>query len=211
MKKLTKEFMADIKSLVTEIESKSTGEIVPVILESSDSYPSAHFRWALLLSLVAPVLLYMAPLSIDDPIWFMASQSIAATLGLIIAFHPKLKRFMLTKNQMNEEVYQRALQAYFEHGVHTTKDRDGVLIFISNFEHRAHILADIGIAAKVDEQTWKAILNKALIDLKNRDLPKALTGMVRETGELLTRDFPRNSQENADIQQSELDDGVRTD
>tara|TARA_R110000868_G_scaffold25366_6_gene98883 strand:- start:5254 stop:5889 length:636 start_codon:yes stop_codon:yes gene_type:complete len=211
MKKLTKDFKDDIKNLITDFESRSTGEIVPVVLDTSDSYPSAHFRWALLLSLLAPVLLYLAPITVTDPIWFIAAQASFATLGLLISFHPKFKRFMLTKNQMNEEVYQRALQAYFEHGVHTTKDRDGILIFISNFERRAHILADTGIAAKVEAKVWQDILDKALIDLKSGNQAQALTTLVRETGELLTQQFPRNLSENAAIKQSELDDGVRTD
>lgn len=142
MKRINKQFKAEIQSLVSEYEKQSTGEIVPVILANSDSYPSAHFRWALLLSLLLPALLYMAPIPIQDPIWFLAIQAGGAVLGLLLAFNHKAKRMMLTKGQMNEEVHQRALQAYFEHGVHTTKDRDGVLVFMSLFERRAEIIAD---------------------------------------------------------------------
>lgn len=210
MKKISKQFKQDIESLVAEIETKTTGEIVPVVLERSDSYPSAHFRLAVVLSLILPVTLYFAPIPIHDPIWFLAAQGLGIALGLLLAFLPKLKRMMLTKGQMNEEVYQRAIQAYYEHGVANTQDRDGVLIFISMLEHRALILADIGIAAKVDNDQWNMILKDGLLALKKNNLHEALLGLINATGDKLTQHFPKNSKEFADNHTSELDDGLRT-
>lgn len=210
MKKISEQFKQDVNSLVAEIEAKTTGEIVPVVLERSDSYPSAHFRWAVILSIIFPVCLYFAPIPLHDPIWFLAAQAIGVALGLLIAFSSKAKRLMLTRGQLNEEVHQRALQAFYEHGVGNTKDRDGVLIFISLLEHRALILADIGIAAKVANDQWDAILKEGLINLKRNNLNEALLGLIRGTGDKLTQHFPRNTQESEDNQVSELDDGLRT-
>lgn len=210
MKKISNQFKQDVDNLVTEIETKTTGEIVPVVLEYSDSYPSAHFRWAVFFSVLFPVCLYFAPIPLHDPIWFLATQGLGIVTGLLIAFIPKVKRLMLTRGQLNEEVHQRALQAFYEHGVGNTKDRDGVLIFISMLEHRALILADIGISAKVGSDQWDVILKDGLINLKKNNLNEALLGMIRETGDKLTQHFPRNPKENADNQASELDDGLRT-
>lgn len=211
MKKISAQIKQDVESLVGEIESKTTGEIVPVVLDRSDTYPAAHFRWAVILSLLFPVCLYFAPIPLHDPVWFLAAQGAGIALGLIIAFSAKAKRLMLTKGEINEEVHQRALQAFYEHGVGNTSDRDGVLIFISLLEHRAVILADIGISAKVNNDQWGAILKDGLTNLKKDNLSEALLGLIRATGDKLTQHFPRNSKENDDNQASELDDGLRTD
>lgn len=204
--KISEQIKQEVQSLIQEIESKTTGEIVPVILKQSDSYPAAHFRLAVFFSLLFPLILYIAPLPIHDPIWFLAVQAIGCALGLLLAFHPKLKRLMLTRGEIAEEVHQRALEAFFHHGVHTTNDRDGVLIFISMLEQRAEILADIGIAAKVDSSEWTNILKHGLEHLKNNNMTEALLSTIRASGDLLIKNFPRSLENHA----SELDDGLRT-
>lgn len=211
MKRITKQVKQDIELLIADIEKKTTGEIVPVVLADSDSYPAAHFRWAIFLSLIFTVGLYFAPIELPDPIWFLAAQALGITLGLIIAFFPKAKRFMLTKGEMNIEVHQRALQAFYEHGVGNTSDRDGVLVFISLLEHRAEILADIGIAQKVPQADWQHILSSSLLKLKSGDLPGAITSAIYEIGDKLTQAFPRlASEEKTSNQESQLDDSLRT-
>lgn len=211
MKRLTKQVKQDIELLIADIEKKTTGEIVPVVLSHSDSYPAAHFRWAIFLSLTFTIGLYFTPIELPDPIWFLAAQALGIALGLIIAFFPKAKRFMLTRGEMSVEVHQRALQAFHEHGVGNTSDRDGVLVFISLLEHRAEILADIGIAKKVPQADWQQILNSSLLQLKSGDLPSAITSAIHGIGDKLTQTFPRlTSEEKTANHESELDDGLRT-
>lgn len=210
MKKLDQVLKNEIESLIGEIEQKTTGEIVPVVLARSDSYPAAHFRLALLLSIILPLGLYMAPLSLPDPIWFLAAQALAIFLGLILAFHPRFKRLMLTKGEISEEVHQRALEAFYHHGVGNTSDRDGVLLFISLMEKRAEILADIGIAKNVSNDEWSGILKNTLKELKAHKIESALLIAIREIGDKLTQHFPRKDEENSAKQSNQLDDHVRS-
>lgn len=205
--KVTNQIKQDVQNLVQEIESQTTGEIVPVILANSDSYPAAHFRWALFLSLLFPLILYLAPIPISDPIWFLATQAGGCLLGLMLAFHPKFKRLMLTKGEMTEEVHQRAVQIFFQQGLHTTEDRDGVLVFLSLLEHRTEILSDVGIAAKVPAQAWSDILQQEIHHLKRGDIATALLSTIRATGDLLIEHFPRGS---GQAHTNELDDTLKT-
>lgn len=210
MSKLDKQTKATISDLVAEMESKTTGEIVPVVLENSDSYPAAHFRFALLLSVLLSVGLYFAPIDFQDPVWFLAAQGLGIVLGLVLAFNSKIKRLMLLKKEINEEVYQRALQAYHEHGVANTKDRDGIMIYISLLERRALIMSDIGISAKVDNSEWQSMLGDALKKIKQGELAQALMDLVRASGDKLAQHFPRIDGGKSDHEISELDDNLRT-
>ncbi len=211
MKAISKQFKEDIKSLVAEYESKSSAQIVPVLLNSSDSYPSAHFRWALLLSLTFPFLLYISPLSFNDPIEFLVAQACGIILGFLMAFHPKAKRFLLSKKHMNEEVYQRALQAFCEHNLTQTAQRNGVLIFISFFERRIHIIADRGALEKISNKKWEELIKDQLVSLKKGQYETSLMELIHGTGRLLSEHFVPLTSKYEDNTETGLDDELRTD
>ncbi len=211
MKIISNAFKQDIEDLVADYEKKSTGEIVPVLLKTSDSYPSAHFRWALFLSILFPSALYLSPFTTNDPIEFLAAQALGIIMGFLLAFNQKAKRLLFTKKQMNEEVYQRALQAYVEHQVIATEHRNGVLLFLSFFERRIHIFADTGISKVVSNEKWQEMINETLPLLKKGQYEETLQGLIHKTGELLTEYFPRDNNQSENNTKSRLDDGLRTD
>ena len=47
-----------IEEAINKAESKTSGEIVPVILAQSDFYPAAHFRLALLCGILFSLICY---------------------------------------------------------------------------------------------------------------------------------------------------------
>lgn len=211
MKAISKQFKEDIKSLIAEYETKTSAQIVPVLLNSSDSYPSAHFRWALLLSLTFPVLLYISPLTFNDPIEFLVAQACGIIIGFLIAFHPKVKRFLLFRKHMNEEVYQRAIQAFHEHNLSQTPQRNAVLIFISFFERRIHIIADSGALEKISNKKWEDLIKEQLGSLKKGQYEESLMELIHGTGHLLAEHFKQVTNNYEDNVESGLDDELRTD
>ena len=92
--------------------------------------------------------------------------------------------------KIDEEVNQRALQAFYKHRLHHTKDRTAILIMVSLLEHRVEILADAGINSKVPKDTWQGIVNDMIASIKTNDLSEGICIAVRECGEILAKDFP---------------------
>lgn len=211
MRTISNEFKEDIKGVIAQYESKTSAQIVPVLLSSSDSYPSAHFRWALFLSLLLPVLLYLSPITFNDPIEFLVAQGVGVMVGFLIAFHSKAKRFFLTKKQMNEEVHQRAIQSFFEHNLTQTINRNAVLIFISFFERRIHIIADSGALEKIGHDKWQELIKGQLRSLKKGDYETSLMELVHGCGKLLTEHFKPEINKKMPSSSMELDDELRTD
>jgi len=74
-----------------------------------------------------------------------------------------------------------------------TKDGTGILIFISVLERRVQLLADYGIAQKVDQDRWQQIVDKVTLGIKTNSLADKLSEAILECGELLEKDFPRAS------------------
>ena len=82
-----------------------------------------------------------------------------------------------------------------------THGRTGVLIYVSLKEHRAQIVADEAIAAKVSPEVWGAAMGDMLQEIKQGQLGAGIAAGVRDVGEILAPHFPR-----ADDDQNELPD-----
>jgi putative membrane protein len=186
---------SEIERIIEQAEGGHRGEIVPMIVKSSDSYPAAHFRLALLFSFFSSMALYHFPYPIDDPIWYLWVQVPACILGYLLAYRPGFKRFFSTKAEMKEEVHQRALEAFVKTGVTQTKDRTGLLIFISMLEHRVELIADSGIHSKVDKDLWRQIVTGLSVHIKKGQLVAGLTSAINECGRVLNEHFPVESEQ----------------
>ena len=77
-----------------------------------------------------------------------------------------------------------------ESGVYNTKDRTGVLIFISALEHRVELLADKGINEKIPQEKWDSILNHIIDGITSGQLVKHLSESISECGKLLAEHYP---------------------
>ncbi|MCH2109570.1 MAG: hypothetical protein MK135_09580, partial [Polyangiaceae bacterium] len=91
-----------------------------------------------------------------------------------------------------------------ELGVTETRDRSGILLFLSELEGRVVLLADKGIHDRVEEDEWSQDVDR-LVDAIKKGKPGAGTiECVQRLGSLLASSFPpREDDEN------ELADGVR--
>ena len=127
----------------------------------------------------------------DFPGWFplgliFPGILVGWTLG---AFGPVLRLFTPAR-RLYLEVHERALRAFYENDLTATKDHTGVLIFISLLEHRAVILADKGINAKVEATTWNQILATLLSEIRSGRADAGLITAITSCGEILARHFP---------------------
>lgn len=178
-----------VSQAVLEAEKHTTGEIVPMIVAQSDDYSGARWRLAVAGALLAGFVAYFF-LGNNDPVWILYAQIPGLYIGYALAnFGMILRPFMLNE-KVDEEVRQRALQAFYEHQLHHTKDRTAILIMVSLLEHRVEILADAGINEKVSKETWQSIVNDMIASIKTKDLSEGLCVAVRECGTILAKEFP---------------------
>jgi putative membrane protein len=178
-----------ISQAVLAAEKQTTGEIVPMIVAQSDDYPGARWRLAIVTALLFGFLTYFFADDFD-PIWILWAQIPGLYIGYWLGTFGAVLRPFLASSKIDEEVHQRALQAFFSRDLHATKDRTGILVMASLLEHRVEILADTGINAKVSSDTWQGIVTDMLGSIKSGDLTEGFCTAVRECGEVLVKDFP---------------------
>lgn len=207
MKKLMcsedKQKLADAIALA---EKNTSGEIVPVVVRRSDSYPETAWRFGFCFALIALFILYMARPHLD-PLVYLTIEIPLLLIGVIMGSLSPIQRFFLNNQRMNEEVQQRAIESFHVLGLNKTKHRTGILIFISMLERRAVVLADVGISEKVSANTWDELIKKLILQIKAGHLADGVCDAVAECGRILSQHFPiHNDDANELPNQPHVDD-----
>ena len=201
MKNLAKKFLSDdectcVDRAVKAAEALTSGEIVVMIVSASYKYPMANVIGAAAFAL--PLALLFTPLA-GGWLW-IGGQNMWLFLGflavLFILFHeiirrtPWLKRFFISRREIDDEVKEAAMTNFFNHDLYRTRDETGVLVLISVFERRVWVLADRGINAKVDKGRWDGIVAHIVAGIKNGRQADAICEAVGQVGGILAEHFP---------------------
>ena len=146
-----------IRQAVIAAESKTAGEIVPMLVTSSARYTEVE-----LLGLIAGLFAGMlAEFFWGDP-WgshyFNLWPVLGALVGFLVGRVSTVKRLLSSQQRIADAVHVLALASFTEHGLHYTKDHTGILLFVSLLEHRVEVLADRGINEKVEPGTWDEVV-----------------------------------------------------
>ncbi|MCK5913191.1 MAG: TPM domain-containing protein [Desulfuromusa sp.] len=187
----SKEEQEKIEAAVKAAEEKTSGEIVPMVVESSHEYPRAELIGGGTLALALGLIISWA--FGGESIWWFLPIFIVAffVFQQLIRNLPDIKRKLIHPDELTAEVKEKALVSFIEQGLHETRDRTGILILISLFEHRVQVLADSGINEKVPEHTWEEIVDTIIAGLKSGDACTATCQAIERCGELLQEHFPR--------------------
>jgi putative membrane protein len=197
---ISNEELYNINELITEAEKKTMSELVPMVVIQSDNYPAAHFRAAIIVSFMFSLGLYFSPLSIINPIYFLWIQVPGLFIGYMLAHLSVIKKALITNQEIEFEVRQRAVEAFFDHHLHVTNGHNGVLIFISLLERRIKIITDKSIQEKIEQKIWDAIVLDFTNDVKKSNLSHALKNTIIASSAVLEKFFPRDDHSKPDNQ-----------
>lgn len=187
---LTQDDLDAIHEALRAAERRTVGEIVPVVLESSDPHPAARWRAVVAAMLLGTALL--APwLPWHEPPWLLALQvGLGAGAALLLAALPDLQRTFVSESHATELSEEQAQHMFFRLALHETARRTGVLIFVSLFERRVVVLADRGIDAVVDRTTWSLARDAVLTGIARGNLRQGLIDGIEQVGRVLAEHFP---------------------
>jgi len=214
-----------IEAAIKAAESRTSGEIVTMIVEKSDGYRDIDLMAGIIISAIIAVypseMVYAASelllrkllpsmnwlTQIPDGIRFITGLSTFAALTIILQFpvkliftkFPLLKRYLIPIKRMDAEVSERALRGFHEHGLGNTKDATGVLFLISILEKRVHVLADHGIYTKIKQETLDRYADSIGKGIASGKGGEALCDAISDAGKELEKYFPRKSDDTNEL------------
>jgi len=187
--RLTPAAREKIAAAVRAAESGTSGEIVPVVTPASDRYAEAQWACAAFLAFIGLFidLEFFAVHSVLEP---MVVTTLAFCLGWGIGAIPPVKRFVTGRRNLQREVEERALQAFYSRQIDRTAKSTGMLIFLSLLEHRVVILADKGIDEKVPSGTWDSMVQALIVEIRAGRWSEGLAHTIEACGAVLKKHFP---------------------
>ena len=186
----TEEEKERLKATTQEVESRTIGEIVVMVVDRSDRYLEAEVFGGVLLGSLLSLILTL--LFFHSSIWSYIPLSFLFFFPCRILFRriDALKRLFVGVRRKEEAVRMRAERSFFEKGLYKTKKNTGVLFFLSLLERKVWVLADKGIYEKMDQEILNRFAHEVSRGIKEGRACEALSQAIQEIGELLSRYFP---------------------
>ena len=189
----TQDDLERIKATVHEAERRTSGEIVPYVVEQSDPYHEPEWRGGLLLGFLA-LLVFVAVRQFTTvwlPLDFVEvalAIALASGGGILLArYVQRVKRLLAGHALMDRRVHQRASEAFLSEEVFNTRDRTGILIFLSLLEHKVLVLGDSGINARVQQADWQDIVQRVVNGIRSGKPAEGLIDAIQQCGALLQK------------------------
>ena len=204
MKDLAQSFLSDeerkqVEACVRRVEQNTAAEIVPLIAPSSSGYPRAALAAAVACGLLAAA---VVGYSLGDlVVWeFLALFGAGLFMGTFLnQVVPALRKPFLSRKEMAFEVDEAAHLAFLAHELFATRDRTGILLFVSVYERRVRVLADAGIAAKVGQEVWDAVAAQLAAGIRAGKRADALCAAIERCGVLVAEAFPRKADDTDEL------------
>ena len=147
-----------LRDRVAAAESKTSGEIVVVVVEASDDHPDAPWKAATATWLVGTLLLGGWAEWLEaaaGPVAFIALQIMLAVLGYVLALSlHDFRRSFIREARATGVAEEQALQELQRLDLTSKDERSAVLLFVSVFEQRVVILADTRAHEAAGENAW---------------------------------------------------------
>ncbi len=190
-----------IRDAIRDVESKTSGELVTVIAAAADDYHFIPMLWATLVAFLIPGSLYFLPLvagifqlggwGMAPNFWMAYSIQMAVFIVLALLFQWWPLRIRLIPGYIKQRRARRlAYEQFVMQGVHLTRKRTGILFFVSVAEHYVEIIADQGIASKVDDAYWQAVVDEFIRQVRAGQVAEGFVTAIEKSGKQLIEHFP---------------------
>lgn len=178
-----------IQEAIDGAELRTSGEIVPYIVERIDDYAEARWRGATLgalaLALAAGLGHVLGDYWGSGLLWITLPTLMGAGAGYLVAGIEPIGRSLVPSDTFDRQAQLRAEAAFLEEEVFRTRDRTGILIFLALYEHRAVILADEGIHRSVPAGEWDHVVTDLVSGIRARKASQALQEAIIRCGRIL--------------------------
>lgn len=185
---ISTEDQARLAHAIRDVEDDTSGEVVLVLAEQAGHYRAIPLLWGFLAALITPwPLIWLT--SISTSRIFLIQLAVALALSLALSW-PKLRYALVPRAIKRAQGHEAASREFLRRGITRTREKTGVLIYLALAEHHAEILADTGIADRIDAETWADIVADLTAAIGSGRMTEGLIEAIRRTGVILAEHAP---------------------
>ena len=102
-------------------------------------------------------------------------------------------RVVIQRGKLKSDPLLAAQKKFHRLGMHKTRERNAVLIFLAPRGHKFAVVGDQAIHEKCGEQFWQSVVDGMRTHFQTEKFSHALVEAVQEIGSVLARHFPKSS------------------
>ncbi len=131
---------------VTAIEDASALEVVIAVRRRSAGYRVVNALVGALVAFAGLATMLYAESEFSITAILIDPFLLGVLAGALVELTPVIKRVVMPTSIRDREVHRAARSTFIERGVHNTRDRSGLLVYISWLEQRVALVADSGLS-----------------------------------------------------------------
>jgi putative membrane protein len=179
---------AAIAAAIREAEKHTSAQLVCVLARASSDYAHVPLLWASALALFAPwPLIEFTVMSVQRI--FLLQIAVFIVVALALSWMP-LRLALVPRAVRRARAHRAALEQFVIRRVAHTKNRTGVLIFVSLSERYARIIADEGIAQKVQTAEWQTAIDALVSHMRAGRIAAGFAAAIERCGTVLAAHAP---------------------
>ncbi|MHA1134274.1 MAG: TPM domain-containing protein [Alphaproteobacteria bacterium] len=188
MKPFSSDEHAVIADAISRAERTTSGEIVVVVARASSGYFFFALMCVALAALAVPLpLIHFTKWPIE---YVYLLQLAVFGLGVLIARWERFRVAIAPRGLKQARAHLRAVEQFLAQNLHTTKGRTGVLIYVSDAERYAEVIADDGIYKKVSPEIWDELIEDLTAQIGRGNRVEGFVAAIETCGAILAEHFP---------------------
>lgn len=186
-----KPMLDTLERVATDFEADSSAELVFAVARRSDAYADVPYKIGALCALAVLLLVVYLPIQFNAS-WFWVDTVVAFAFGWLVgkAF-PRLTRVLVSRRRRKARVREAAEAVFVNRGVSLTRERTGVLVYISWLEQTVMLLWDVGIEKRVPRTVLQAAKNEFERLPLFQNFPAAFEPALQPLKKLFDEKLPR--------------------
>ncbi len=178
-------FSEQVEAEVGQIEDRTDAEVVVVAARRSGSYADLSATGAAFAALAAFGALLLVPWQVSPAVGIVDLVFTYAVARWFLNADWFL-RLVASDERKDRQTRLAAAAEFHLEAVHSTPQRQALLIYVSAMEGRVELIPDVGLEARIPRGRWVA----AAGDFAHDDLEHFVSGL-KKVGDLLAKELPR--------------------
>jgi putative membrane protein len=186
-----------IAAAITEVEKKTSGEIMVVVGRAASGYHLVPIVWAALVSLALPMLLLLV-FSLTARRLYEIEWIVFGVLAFALSFGRY--RYRLVPGWIKRgRAHEAAREQFLARRISYTQGRTGVLLYVALAERFAELVPDAAVAGLIDDATWKPVIERLTAKLREERIADGVIEAVEACGAILAAKFPPRTDHRSEL------------
>jgi putative membrane protein len=188
----------EVEAAVGRVESQTAAEVVVAVVPQSAVYWQGRVLLSATWALAAGfAFLHFEPW--QKPELALLCQIVGGGLAFALSGIGWVQRRLISPAAASRAVHARAFQLFAERGLQGTRDRTGLLIFVSELERRVVLLGDRTLNTELGQRGWDEHVALLVQHLRGGQARVGLLAVLERLAPQLTALAPRASDDENEL------------